>query len=63
MKSEDLKTSLKTRKEGVEFNPSYLPNLEDDWKDCISEEHRREIQESYEEFVKLALKIIISEKL
>jgi hypothetical protein len=47
----------------VEFNPSYLPNLEDDWKDCISEEHRREIQESYEEFVKLALKIIISEKL
>lgn len=45
----------------MEFDPSYLQNLEEDWKDCISEEHRQEIQKSYEEFIKLALKIIISE--
>lgn len=45
----------------MEFDPSYLPNLEEDWKDCISEEHRQQVQECYEEFIKLALKIIISE--
>ncbi len=57
MRSEGLEKYLKTRKEGVEFNPSYLPNLEEDWKDCISEEHRQEIQDAFNRFM---LNVIIT---